>query len=974
MPRQKKDKGELFDIKNLEQAKKLVQEINSLISNGGAFTSNHGNILKYIEDMQKVEDLYKKLNALQNKHMEDISKQDNEYYKHIKEQISGTEKYIELLEKRIAKEKESKEVFGKDGNPTEDQFKASIKGAQDKSYETLKKQASQKYEQLPAVMKALISEKDFLKDVLPNRKSFNSQINKYVLKENEQSIKTGQGVLKNNAVQSIANDFAQDKYGIKNGFGKFNVATKLYGVASKTLKAGAETLKKLAVQGLNNQTNTYEDTFTGISVRNRTTRSEYYGAQSKINNILSSNDLRNNIASSDVQKMWSDLASKGIEVDLTKQQTTQNAIETILTNQIVPYLDMSSAYMQKVAEDNPGLMKQVRGIGLSVQNVEGSNVVANEYLQDMMDNLTPMGELANQELGIQYADTLGQLENLRSQGLSDAEIGQMYGKVKTMVEDPYKAISNGDTLSKLTVANMMASGEDLKDSSAVLGALTSNVDRLSNSVVNGNWSSLYGGIIANSFGGDAGLYTQFSEKGISALQSINAGKEAGEGVNAAAEQATTDYKSDRNQTNKKLQDVTLENLMNELAVAKEWMGNFTDLIVTAIEGLGTLLVGWLGTKLVGGIVGKGIGALAGSAAGGAGAGLLAAGGGILLGATAGLMISKAITDAAKKKAAEENNNDASKQDMQIKGLAEDLGVSEDVAGVMKAGSNMYNSDKNFLGATFDNYQAAELFGAKLGMFDTLDEKDFIQTMDESTKKGDALAYNKAKIGRSLIYKGIGINSTMLPKVAQAWVIGLNSQGYEGNNSPILEALSQTIKGTPTPTDQNVVDILNSGTGMSRQEYNNIVGIMRDADMWLWSDSGKWILPSESDYDKAIKLKGIDKEKAEFLNSHRQGLDEVPYDDYPALLHEGEAVLTASTTNELRNLIDTYRELNSESVQFDVIIQQQTVELVNKMDQIIKVIDTNNMYTNMNNEGESSSRVRNSMLKMLNTKSAFNLGK
>ena len=48
----------------------------------------------------------------------------------------------------------------------------------------------------------------------------------------------------------------------------------------------------------------------------------------------------------------------------------------------------------------------------------------------------------------------------------------------------------------------------------------------------------------------------------------------------------------------------------------------------------------------------------------------------------------------------------------LKGLSEDMGISEDLAGIELAGSNIYNSEANWLGSNFDNYQAAELFGDK----------------------------------------------------------------------------------------------------------------------------------------------------------------------------------------------------------------------------------------------------------------------
>ena len=105
-----------------------------------------------------------------------------------------------------------------------------------------------------------------------------------------------------------------------------------------------------------------------------------------------------------------------------------------------------------------------------------------------------------------------------------------------------------------------------------------------------------------------------------------------------------------------------------------------------------------------------------------------------------------------------------------------------------------------------------------------------------------------------------------------------------------------------------------------------------------------------------------------FNIHRQGLDTVPYDNYPAMLHEGEAVLTATTANELRNLLDEYRQTSQQAVNFDTIIQQQTTDLVYKMDEIISAISGVNVNTANYNESQGKTILRNSLSKIKSTKS------
>ena len=304
-----------------------------------------------------------------------------------------------------------------------------------------------------------------------------------------------------------------------------------------------------------------------------------------------------------------------------------------------------------------------------------------------------------------------------------------------------------------------------------------------------------------------------------------------------------------------------------------------------------------------------------------------------------------------------------------------MGISEGVASLNIAGSNIYNSDKNWLGSKFDNYENAELFGADLGWWDILDEKDFTQTLDKATKEADTYKYNKAKIGKALNYGGLGFGSATLSALAKAWVIGLYSQGYTGKNANIYKALADTLNiGAFTPDEGSIADLLMSDR-FTRSQFNNIVEAMKKADMWLWNDNGKWIMPNESDYDKALKASGIDDETREWLNSHRYGLDEVPYDNYIASLHEGEAVLTASTANELRNLLDEYRANNESMANLDAIVQQQTTDLCAKIDEVITTVSElqvgNYITSSAVDQSMARGLLKSSMIHMKSTKDALN---
>lgn len=95
--------------------------------------------------------------------------------------------------------------------------------------------------------------------------------------------------------------------------------------------------------------------------------------------------------------------------------------------------------------------------------------------------------------------------------------------------------------------------------------------------------------------------------------------------------------------------------------------------------------------------------------------------------------------------------------------------------------------------------------------------------------------------------------------------------------------------------------------------------------------------SSADQFGNSKQQVLDALKKVGIDSYRVGTDSIPYDNYPALLHEGEAVLTASTANELRGLVDEYRATKEDNIKLEKAIQDQTAALVSRLDAIYNKI-------------------------------------
>ena len=223
-------------------------------------------------------------------------------------------------------------------------------------------------------------------------------------------------------------------------------------------------------------------------------------------------------------------------------------------------------------------------------------------------------------------------------------------------------------------------------------------------------------------------------------------------------------------------------------------------------------------------------------------------------------------------------------------------------------------------------------------------------------RGDNLGYNRIKTVALASILGKYSDTFTGPSVVAALNADLllnNLQSDSAITTPLTEIL-----GVPIMEDKGTLKAFMEKAAITEaSSLNKVYNLFKlsTVDYFLRSSGGNY-----HGYPSTDTL------KSEF-NLHRSGLDNVPYDNYPALLHEGEAVLTASTANELRNLVLEYRENNNISASLDIIISNQTTILVEKMSEIIQTIQNINSATTNTNNGWSSA-VRTSMKNMISTKS------
>ena len=759
--------------------------------------------------------------------------------------------------------------------------------------------------------------------------------------------------------------------------GKFNTAASVIQLAADTFHNAAKLIGNLLWSGLLKQGNVYEDTFEGISVRTGITRSDYYGAQSYLNNRLKNSGLENNIASSEVQKMWSTLVTRGYNW----QAAQDNAIETILTNKIVPYLDTTTTYFQELVLQQPVLMKQIRGIGASTMDIVGSNIVATEYLQDMINTMSPVSSLAKQEIGVQYAKQVGTYEAMLNAGYTDYDIGQFYNSQKEILNDPYKVLTSGKLDQQMAILDVLQHG-DITNGADIQTALlkslnetthwvsgTSNTARLNQSMMGNQLSVAYATIAR---------MANMNKNGIQDF--LNSGNRVADQLNESADLTTENYTNDKNQTNKTLQETTLENLMNELAVVNEWMGIWSDVIVTAIKGVGSLITTYLGAKFLGGVgnllgtkgAAKGLAGILTSNAGfGSVTAALGTGGAIAAGIAAGTLITKGILDGVNyisEKNKKEEETAASNAGVANK--ADSFGNSA-VQTAIESAKRSANSG-GFFDTVANGYQKSGLFGlgAAFGWGDSYSAKEKSAWKNQNWKD-----YN--------IYKPLsaGIDDRGKYSAADrlameiAYALALDEVGMLEGSGIIKSIFGDDIKSKDDLLQLMASAYKNLGVGqravISMGQVINSEGIQPYSSRGTgWDGNLADIL---STYHQSAKTNGNPEivEAFDGFKSHRYGLDEVPYDNYLASLHEGEAVLTAATANELRNLVDTYRETTTQSASLDTIIQQQTIDLINKMDEIKTVIQGNgtvNRAVSNSDQQKAVAKIVNSMTHIKSTKS------
>lgn len=673
--------------------------------------------------------------------------------------------------------------------------------------------------------------------------------------------------------------------------------------------------------GLKNQTNTFNDTFSNIAARTGTTENGYLTAQGGLNTVLSYRGLDDNIKASDIMKTWNTLATNGINVDLNtdkgRAEATSRAIELAINKTVVPYLDTNSSNFQQLVDFYPSLQMQIRGIGRATTEISGSSVYANKYLQDMINSLSPMSKLAETQIGIQYAKTIGTYESLRSQGISELAIGDYYAMAKSIQNDPSKALTSGNLTQRLATANLIASGADLKDISQVNAANLRSGKFLSGLVPGGNLDSLYAGAL--NLGGNVSSILEI--KGANIEDALRKGSKTGALASIKGKGIVDDFSKGNLQTAKTKQETALENMTTQFAIMGERLGAIGNLVDKGLKDIITLLKTQIGGNLLSFFGKNGTMSNAVEKGAKASSGLLGTvASGITIGAftsVAAVGIASIITASRHQddQLAIKNNRSSTLDTLKGTAFENDTGRA-DVLNYVKSTGSVDNPNSGTFWSNFGSNLAGGV-------------NQLVAWTNVFNKQKDPTKYN-AENWRNFISTRRGVfDSKELQTLVYVYAMALRHLGQWQVVSQLFGSLSE----------DSIVNWMNSYAKQGK--IAELMTAVNWASNVMTSMNLKPVDVNGNEFNGDIGFNHWTEGQG-FAKYHRQGLDSVPYDEYPAMLHKDEAVLTSDTAGQLRRLIGVYRETQNQAVSFDAIIQNQTNILVDKLNQVIDVLRTGNI--------------------------------
>lgn len=416
-------------------------------------------------------------------------------------------------------------------------------------------------------------------------------------------------------------------------------------IAADTLHNSLNTIVSVFTSGLEAQRNMYNSTFQNVSVRTGTTRSTYYANQRALPSTLQSQGLYNNVKVSEVMDMWNKLA----DIGMNQEQMFTNALDSVITAKIVPYLDVTSRDVNILNTRLDGqFIKQIRGINQASLDLAGNNYMTQELLQTLVDQVQPMSDESLQNLTKGSAEMTALINYLTPKIGSTAatEYATQLYKQRAYGSE---IMRSGSAAEKYAYVNVLNSGlntsnpEDWNNIAALNASSNMFLASLGpdySTTLSSLYASYFRDAMGMSYEGHSGALNLLN--GGETYQSLlNHSEMTDQEWEEYYQKALTDLANDQNQTELTMQETLLENMSTDLAIWAQQSGIFYDVVKTALTSiiglLGSILVNDVGGNIVSAIGSKGTKVAASGIKGGLsklGGGLVAKGTGTALGGAA----------------------------------------------------------------------------------------------------------------------------------------------------------------------------------------------------------------------------------------------------------------------------------------------------------------------------------------------------
>lgn len=275
-----------------------------------------------------------------------------------------------------------------------------------------------------------------------------------------------------------------------NKFGKSTQSfrSQLFSWVGQTAMSLLNTAYNTTKQGIQNQANVYENTFSNVATRSGLNKDLYRNAQQSLGgwgtNKLGEMGVFRNVAASEVQTMWDTMASNGFSLvnengQIDEAKVFADSIDAIITNKIVPYLDTSTQDFQLINQRLDGkFVKDIRGINQLNQELVGNNFATSEILNQLIDMVQPMSDEAIRNLASSSAELTAYANYLMSEEGGSLSYDQAMSTIATLKkEQSYGStmLTSGSPYERMQMINLLEKGINPHNSAQFGEAIKSNL-------------------------------------------------------------------------------------------------------------------------------------------------------------------------------------------------------------------------------------------------------------------------------------------------------------------------------------------------------------------------------------------------------------------------------------------------------------------------------------------------------------------